>query len=151
MERSDYLFHKYDVRSVYDGQKEKLKEEVDGFQADYLLNISPDDVHAYLLGKYRIEPLTLHPEQATSPGAEDVDIDVSHEPYENDSRSVASVLSQGYPSDRSNPVLCQNLIHWQRYKSASERRHFRDIAPGENYFRLLVTLPFNGRWVCPRR
>ena len=26
------------------------------------------------------------------------------------------------------PVLCQNLIHWQRYKSASERRHFRDIA-----------------------
>ena len=26
------------------------------------------------------------------------------------------------------PVLCQNLIHWQRYKSAFERRHFRDIA-----------------------
>ena len=26
------------------------------------------------------------------------------------------------------PVLCENLIHWQRYKSASERRHFRDIA-----------------------
>ena len=22
----------------------------------------------------------------------------------------------------SRPVLCQNLIHWQRYKSASERR-----------------------------
>ena len=80
MERSDYLFHKHDLRSVYDGQKEKLKEEVDGFRADYLLNISPDDVHAYLLGKYRIEPLTLHPEQATSPGAEDVDIDVSHDP-----------------------------------------------------------------------
>ena len=104
MKRSDYLFHKRDLRSVYDGQKEKLKEEVDRFQADYLLNISPDDVHAYLLGKYRIEPLTLHPEQVTSPGAEDVDIDVSHDPMRMIRDRSRPFYLKGTKVDRSNPV-----------------------------------------------
>ena len=75
----DLLFQKYDLRRVREGQEAKLKEEVESYDAAYLLNVNDEEVHAYLLDKYQIEPVTLHPDQATSPGAQDVDIDVSRD------------------------------------------------------------------------
>ena len=78
--KQNYLFHKYDLRNRCERQKVKLKQEVETYEADYLLNVKDEDVQAYLLDKYQIEPVVLHPDQATSLGARDVDIDVSRDP-----------------------------------------------------------------------
>ena len=75
----DLLFHKYDIRKVCAGQEAELRKEVESYDATYLLNVKDKEVHAYLLDKYRIAPVTLYPDQATSPGAKDVDIDVSQD------------------------------------------------------------------------
>jgi hypothetical protein len=59
-EREDVLFHKYDLRAVIEHCKAKLKEEVDGFERDYVLNVSVDDLCDYLEKEYSLSPIILH-------------------------------------------------------------------------------------------
>jgi len=76
---AEVLFHKFELRSALEQQKEKLKQEVHGFQGDYLLTVSEDDVQRFLLEKYQVEVPVLLPDQATSTGAQDAEIDVSRD------------------------------------------------------------------------
>ncbi len=59
-DREDALFHKYDLGKVIEHCKAKLKDEVDGFDRDYILNVSVDDLCDYLEKEYTLSPVILH-------------------------------------------------------------------------------------------
>ena len=59
-EPEELLFHKHDLRAVIEHCKAKLKEEVDGFARDYILNVSVDDLCDYLENKFTLSPIALH-------------------------------------------------------------------------------------------
>lgn len=53
--RNQLLFAEHDLRAVLEGHERKMLDEIDGVDADRLLNTSDDDWCVYLLGEYTIE------------------------------------------------------------------------------------------------
>jgi hypothetical protein len=74
---TDILLHKYELRGVLEAKQRELKDEINSLQPDYLLNVSEQDLHVFLVDKYRIDAPVLLRDDATTAGARDAKIDVS--------------------------------------------------------------------------
>ncbi len=75
----ELLFHKDKLRSVIERQGQKLSDEVDGYDRNYILNVSVDDLCKHLEDKYKIESLVLHKDKVYIKQHGDAQIDVSHD------------------------------------------------------------------------
>lgn len=73
-----YLFASRELRQVTEGIRAALSKEVDGLDANRVLNTAPADLAAYLIDKYQIDPAILHPEQMHATDSE-CKIDVSRD------------------------------------------------------------------------
>jgi hypothetical protein len=73
-----YLFASRDLRQVTEGIRAALTQEVNGLDANRVLNTAPADMAAYLIEKYRIDPVVLHRDQMHATDAE-CKIDVSRD------------------------------------------------------------------------
>lgn len=73
-----YLFASRELRQVTEGIRAALSKEVDGLDANRVLNTAPADLAAYLIDKYQIDPAILHPEQMHAVDSE-CKIDVSRD------------------------------------------------------------------------
>ncbi len=60
MEDRDLLFYKYDLRGTLENTLKNAFSEIDSYQADYLLNVSTEDLLEHLYDKYAGECLELH-------------------------------------------------------------------------------------------
>lgn len=76
--RNQLLFAEHDLRAVLDGHERKMLDEIDGVDADRLLNTSDDDWCAYLVGEYTIEVPVLD-ESAITVDQSEARIDVSQD------------------------------------------------------------------------
>jgi hypothetical protein len=56
---SDYLFSRGRLSDFLAKRHEEMLKEIDGFDSDYVLNASLDDLVQYLASKYRVEPIIL--------------------------------------------------------------------------------------------
>jgi hypothetical protein len=75
----ELLFHKYDLRKVIESQEEKISSEIEGYDRNYILNVSVEDLCAHLQDKFQISPLTLHQDKIYVKQHGDAQIDVSHD------------------------------------------------------------------------
>src|SRR5580692_10777591 len=73
-----YLFASRELRQVTESIRVALSKEVDGLEANRVLNTAPADLTAYLVDKYRIEPVILHRDQMHATDSE-CKIDVSRD------------------------------------------------------------------------
>lgn len=94
--RDDYLFAKKDLRSVLENVKGQVKETVQGYDRNYLLNISESDVIDHLISEFTIEPPELKRDSIYVKDQSEADIDVSQDPM----RAVF---------DRSRPVFIKGV------------------------------------------
>lgn len=76
---SNTLFCDGELRRVIEEHRKRLKSEVDGFDKDYLLNTSVDELADYLADKYRFDVPELDEEGKYVANHGETDIDVSHE------------------------------------------------------------------------
>jgi len=76
---NSYLFSKYDLRKVLEGQEIKLSSEIEGYDRNYILNVSINDVCDYLEDKHRIKPIDLKKDSIYLKQHGDASIDVSHD------------------------------------------------------------------------
>ncbi len=75
----ELLFQKYDLRGVIDNQEKKFQAEIDGYDRNYILNVSIDDLRDHLEDKYKIDALVLHKDKVYIKQHGDAQIDVSHD------------------------------------------------------------------------
>jgi hypothetical protein len=75
----ELLFHKYELRVVMEQQGIKLSEEIEGYDRNYILNVSIDDLSGHLESKYKINPIVFHKDKAYVKQHGDTQIDVSHD------------------------------------------------------------------------
>ena len=62
MDEADFLFSKYDLRRTFEKSLQRGFSEIDSYQADYLLNVSTDDILDHLYDKNAGEPVELYPD-----------------------------------------------------------------------------------------
>lgn len=75
---TDLLFCKVDWHSLSDHQRKQMLGEIDGYNANQLLNTSTDDLAAYFAEKYSLDVPVLHEERIAADQRE-TQIDVSQE------------------------------------------------------------------------
>jgi hypothetical protein len=75
----EMLFNKYSILDVLPGQKQKLKEKIQSFKADYLLNASEQDLVASLVGEFTLTVPTID-ESNIQMDYREKQIDVSGDP-----------------------------------------------------------------------
>jgi hypothetical protein len=78
-EREDLLFHKYDLRNVIEDRKAKLNEEVDGFDRNYILNASLEDLCDYLESEYLLSPVLLQKDKIYIKEHGETEVDVRYD------------------------------------------------------------------------
>lgn len=77
---TDLLFYRMgDLSSYLEERKRTLKNELESFDPNYLLNVSEQDLFKYLVEKYSVEPLVLHEDKIYVANQSEVDIDVSQD------------------------------------------------------------------------
>jgi len=76
----ELLFCKHDLRQVLESQEIALTKEVDGYDRNYLLNISVEDLCDYLKDKYRINPIIIHRDKTYIKSHGETQIDVRYDP-----------------------------------------------------------------------
>ncbi|MGI8423720.1 MAG: hypothetical protein ACR2NO_06355 [Chloroflexota bacterium] len=76
--RNDSLFGKYDLSAVIRNQEAQMLKEIDGIEANRLLNTSVEDLADYFTAKYSLDVPTLKVDQVQA-DQEDVDMDISHD------------------------------------------------------------------------
>jgi hypothetical protein len=54
-----YLFCTYDLGQSLQGSQQKMREEIESFDGNRLLNTAATDLAAYFVEKYKVEPITL--------------------------------------------------------------------------------------------
>jgi hypothetical protein len=74
------LFCTYDLSGILRNRADDLRREVDGMDANRLLNTAPDDLKNYLINKYQIEPLSLRRDQWYAETRE-TQVDVRYDPH----------------------------------------------------------------------
>lgn len=57
--RDKHLFDEGELRDVLRQREAKMYQEIEGYERNYILNASVDDLCRYLEQKYRMEPITL--------------------------------------------------------------------------------------------
>jgi hypothetical protein len=77
--RKGLLFCTYDLSQSLRNAAQKLREEVEGMEANRFLNTAPEDLKRYLAEKYRIEPIKLRRDEWYA-DHRDMPVDVRHDP-----------------------------------------------------------------------
>jgi len=76
----DLLFHgQGELRNYFEHIKITAKKEIQGFDTDYILNTSEEDLARYLVDKYSLDAPILDPEKKYVCNQAEVDIDVSQD------------------------------------------------------------------------
>lgn len=75
----ELLFHKHDLRKVIERQESKLQSEIEGYNRNYILNISVDDLSDHLENKFRIKPISMRKDKIYIDQHGEAQIDVSHD------------------------------------------------------------------------
>ena len=75
----NYLFFDYELRSDLESQERQMYDEIEGIEANRLLNTSVDDLVTYFVGKYKIEAPQLD-EDNISIDQKETKVDVSGDP-----------------------------------------------------------------------
>jgi hypothetical protein len=73
-----YLFASLELRQLTEGIRAAVSKEVDGLDVNRVLNTAPADLTAYLVDKYRIDPVVLHRDQMHATDSE-CKVDVSRD------------------------------------------------------------------------
>ena len=76
----NYLFSEYDMHFLLEGQRKAVRDEVASIDGNQLLNTSVDDLCAYFVEKYQLNPPVLLEEQAVA-DQQERQIDVSNDPH----------------------------------------------------------------------
>ena len=77
----DLLFYGHgDLRDYFEEIKQAVKKEIEGFETNYLLNASEEDLVRYLANKYSLDPPILDTDKTSISPPKDIDIDVSQDP-----------------------------------------------------------------------
>lgn len=78
MKDTNYLFYNYDLRNRLDKQELRMNEEIDGIEANRLLNTSVEDLVSYFVDNYKVEvprlledKITVDPPHETKVDARD--------------------------------------------------------------------------------
>lgn len=61
--RTSNLFSNREVREVLEGCRQGLKNEIDGFDKNYILNVSLHDLAEHLISKYKLDVPILQEDQ----------------------------------------------------------------------------------------
>ena len=86
-----YLFCTYDLSQSLQGSQQKMREEIESFDGNRLLNTAVADLAGYFVEKYKVEPITLKQEDWYA-DTKEVRVDVRHD-------------QMRWINDRSRPVL----------------------------------------------
>jgi hypothetical protein len=86
-----YLFCTYDLSGNLRIRTDDLRREIDGIDANRLLNTAPDDLKNYLVNKYQMEPISLLRDQWYAETRE-TQVDVRYDPNR-------------WINDKSRPVM----------------------------------------------
>lgn len=78
METDYHLFANLELTRVLDGQRERILDHINSLNGDRLLNTSDEDWCNYYEQEFRVDPITLHEDQAHAEQNE-VQIDVSQD------------------------------------------------------------------------
>lgn len=76
---AELLFHKYDLRKVIEGHEAKLSSTIEGYERNYILNVSVDDLCDHLVNEFTINSITLLKDKIYIKQHGDARIDVSHD------------------------------------------------------------------------
>ena len=77
----DLLFYRNgDLRDYLEKRKSALKEELEGMEPNYVLNVSEEDLCRYLVSKYLLEAPSIRENEIYVYDQSEVDIDVSQDP-----------------------------------------------------------------------
>lgn len=80
MSRKDCLFADAHLSDVTRQCEQKMFQEIDGFEGNYLLNTSIEDLCDYLENKYRLEPPVLKQDETYIANHGEMDVDVRYDP-----------------------------------------------------------------------
>ncbi len=86
-----FLFSTHDLDQSLRNTVQKMRQEVEGLDANRLLSTAPEDLSRYLVEKYRIEPIQLRRDDWYA-DHQDVPVDVRHDPMR-------------WIDDKSRPVM----------------------------------------------
>ena len=75
----ELLFHKYDLRKVIEEHEAKFSSVIEGYEKNYILNVSVEDLCDYLVDEYKINPIVLQKDKVYIKQHGDAQIDVSHD------------------------------------------------------------------------
>jgi hypothetical protein len=96
--KGDYLFNQKGYLYDYlESKKLKIKEEIYGFDEDYILNVSEDDLVKALTSKYMLKPPVLKLDEKYQLEPKEIDVDVSRDPSR-------------YISDRRRPFYIKGTL-----------------------------------------
>ena len=92
------LFHKYSILDVLPAQKQKLKEKIQSFKADHLLNASEPDLVAWLVEEFTLK-VPMIDESKIEMDYREKQIDVSGDPNRMFFNHSGPFYVAGSPSD----------------------------------------------------
>jgi len=90
------FFQKRDLRDFLEHRKLELKREVEGYDANYLLNVTEEDFCLYLISRYSLIPPKIYENKIYVYNQKEVDIEVSRD-------SMRDIL------DRSRPFYIKGV------------------------------------------
>ncbi len=64
--RRDYLFNQFEIIAIVEGRKKQIREWIDGLHADYVLNVSLEDICSYAESEYVLETPVLNESDAVA-------------------------------------------------------------------------------------
>ena len=73
------LFCSYDLSQSLQATQQKMRDEIDNLDANRLLNTAPADLAAYLVEKYKVEPIRLRRENWYAEPPKEVQVDVRYD------------------------------------------------------------------------
>ena len=74
---TNLLFHKKDLYRFLEQRKRELKEEVEKYDSNYILNVSEEDFCQYLVSKYSLKPPKIYEDKIYVYSPKEVDVDIS--------------------------------------------------------------------------
>jgi hypothetical protein len=77
-QQNEPLFVKADLRSYLEGRRRELAGEIGGYEANKLLNTSPEDLATYFFDRFQVRPIELRGDQTAIDHAESR-VDVKHD------------------------------------------------------------------------
>ena len=73
------LFCTYDLSQSLQGTQQKMREEIESLDANRLLNTAPADLVAYLVEKFKVEPVRLRRDEWYAEPTKEIQVDVRYD------------------------------------------------------------------------